>query len=77
VVFGGVGNLWARWLAGLTLGNYQISCWNLWVGAVLAKILVLVMIIPSFKNGLGDCSPRKARADAEGLRHMWLTRTFG
>jgi urea transport system permease protein len=44
VVFGGVGNLWGTLVAGLTLGISN-KLLEPFVGAVLAKIFVLVFIV--------------------------------
>jgi len=44
VVFGGVGNLWGTLVAGMSLGVIN-QILQPWVGAVLAKILVLVGVI--------------------------------
>lgn len=44
VVFGGVGNLWGTLVAGMTLGVLN-QVLQPWVGAVLAKIVVLVGVI--------------------------------
>ncbi len=44
VVFGGVGNLWGTFVGALTLGVLN-KFLEPWVGAVLGKILVLVLII--------------------------------
>ncbi len=44
VVFGGVGNLWGTLVAGMSLGVIN-QVLQPWVGAVLAKIIVLVGVI--------------------------------
>ncbi|WP_372610968.1 urea ABC transporter permease subunit UrtB [Halomonas sp.] len=64
VVFGGVGNLWGTLVAGLSLGviNQVIEPW---VGAVLAKIIVLVFIILFIQKRPRGLFPQKGRA-AEG-----------
>ncbi|QJQ96953.1 urea ABC transporter permease subunit UrtB [Halomonas sp. PA5] len=64
VVFGGVGNLWGTLVAGLSLGiiNQIIEPW---VGAVLAKIMVLVFIILFIQKRPRGLFPQKGRA-AEG-----------
>jgi urea transport system permease protein len=64
VVFGGVGNLWGTLLAGLTLGTIN-QLLEPWVGAVLAKILVLVLIILFIQKRPRGLFPQKGRA-AEG-----------
>ncbi|PFG11504.1 urea ABC transporter permease subunit UrtB [Marinobacter sp. LV10MA510-1] len=64
VVFGGVGNLWGTLLAGLTLGTIN-QLLEPWVGAVLAKIMVLVMIILFIQKRPRGLFPQKGRA-AEG-----------
>ncbi|WP_372966104.1 urea ABC transporter permease subunit UrtB [Marinobacter sp.] len=64
VVFGGVGNLWGTLVAGLTLGTIN-QVLEPWVGAVLAKIMVLVMIILFIQKRPKGLFPQKGRA-AEG-----------
>ncbi|KPQ27550.1 MAG: urea ABC transporter, permease protein UrtB [Marinobacter excellens HL-55] len=64
VVFGGVGNLWGTLVAGLTLGNIN-QILEPWAGAVLAKIMVLVMIILFIQKRPRGLFPQKGRA-AEG-----------
>jgi urea transport system permease protein len=61
VVFGGVGNLWGTFTAALTLGvaNKLIEPW---VGAVLAKILVLVFIILFIQRRPRGLFPQRGRA---------------
>ncbi|WP_052364820.1 urea ABC transporter permease subunit UrtB [Halotalea alkalilenta] len=64
VVFGGVGNLWGTLVAGLSLGI--VNQWlEPWVGAVLAKIAVLVFIILFIQKRPRGLFPQKGRA-AEG-----------
>lgn len=61
VVFGGVGNLWGTLVAGLSLGvaNKMLEPW---VGAVLAKILLLVFIILFIQKRPRGLFPQKGRA---------------
>ena len=44
VVFGGVGNLWGTLVAGMSLGVIN-QVLQPWVGAVLAKVIVLIGVI--------------------------------
>jgi urea transport system permease protein len=64
VVFGGVGNLWGTFVSGLTLGvaNKLVEPA---VGAVVAKILVLVFLIIFIQKRPRGLFPQKGRA-AEG-----------
>jgi urea transport system permease protein len=64
VVFGGVGNLWGTLLAGLSLGTIN-QLLEPWAGAVLAKILVLILIILFIQKRPRGLFPQKGRA-AEG-----------
>ncbi|QEM81594.1 urea ABC transporter permease subunit UrtB [Halomonas sp. Y2R2] len=64
VVFGGVGNLWGTLVAGLSLGVIN-QVLEPWAGAVLAKILVLVLIILFIQKRPRGMFPQKGRA-AEG-----------
>jgi len=64
VVFGGVGNLWGTLIGGLTLGVAN-KLLEPWAGAVLAKILVLVMIILFIQKRPRGLFPERGRA-AEG-----------
>ncbi|MDO3720678.1 urea ABC transporter permease subunit UrtB [Marinobacter sp. chi1] len=64
VVFGGVGNLWGTLLAGLSLGTIN-QLLEPWAGAVLAKIMVLVLIILFIQKRPRGLFPQKGRA-AEG-----------
>ncbi|KAB0286287.1 urea ABC transporter permease subunit UrtB [Vibrio fortis] len=64
VVFGGVGNLWGTLVAGLSLGLFN-KILELWAGAVLAKILVLVFIILFIQKRPRGLFPQRGRA-AEG-----------
>lgn len=61
VVFGGVGNLWGTVVGGLSLGvlNKFLEPWS---GAVLAKILVLVIIILFIQKRPRGLFPQKGRA---------------
>ncbi len=64
VVFGGVGNLWGTLVGGMTLGVAN-KFMEPWVGAVLAKILVLVFIILFIQKRPRGLFPQRGRA-AEG-----------
>jgi urea transport system permease protein len=64
VVFGGVGNLWGTLVGAFTLGVGN-KFLEPWVGAVLAKILVLVFIILFIQKRPRGLFPQKGRA-AEG-----------
>jgi len=64
VVFGGVGNLWGTLIGGLTLGVAN-KLLEPWAGAVLAKILVLVLIILFIQKRPRGLFPQRGRA-AEG-----------
>ncbi len=61
VVFGGVGNLWGTVVGGLSLGvlNKFLEPWS---GAVMAKILVLVLIILFIQKRPRGLFPQKGRA---------------
>ncbi len=61
VVFGGVGNLWGTLLAGLSLGVAN-KLLEPWVGAVLAKIAVLVFIIFFIQRYPRGLFPQRGRA---------------
>ncbi len=61
VVFGGVGNLWGTLLAGLSLGVAN-KFLEPWVGAVVAKILVLVFIILFIQRYPRGLFPQRGRA---------------
>ena len=61
VVFGGVGNLWGTLLSGLTLGIAGKFLEPL-TGAVLAKILVLVIIILYIQKRPRGMFPQRGRA---------------
>lgn len=61
VVFGGVGNLWGTLVAGLSLGVAN-KIMEPWVGAVLAKILVLVFIILFIQKRPKGLFPQRGRA---------------
>lgn len=61
VVFGGVGNLWGTLVAGMTLG-IATKLVEPWVGAVLAKILVLVFIIFFIQKRPRGLFPQRGRA---------------
>jgi urea transport system permease protein len=61
VVFGGVGSLWGTLVAGLSLGTIN-QLLEPWAGAVLAKIMVLVMIILFIQKRPKGLFPQKGRA---------------
>lgn len=61
VVFGGVGNLWGTLLAGLSLGVVN-KFLEPWVGAVLAKIIVLIFIILFIQRYPRGLFPQRGRA---------------
>ena len=61
VVFGGVGNLWGTLIGGLSLGVAN-KIMEPWVGAVLAKILVLLFIILFIQKRPRGLFPQKGRA---------------
>jgi len=61
VVFGGVGNLWGTLIGGLTLGVAN-KVLEPWAGAVLAKILVLVLIILFIQKRPRGLFPQRGRA---------------
>ena len=61
VVFGGVGNLWGTVVASLSLGVFN-KFLEPWSGAVLAKILVLVLIILFIQKRPRGLFPQKGRA---------------
>ncbi len=60
VVFGGVGNLWGTLLGGLSLGIVN-KFLEPWTGAVLAKILILVLIILFIQKRPQGLFPQKGR----------------
>jgi urea transport system permease protein len=64
VVFGGVGNLWGTLIGGMTLGVAG-KLLEPAVGAVMAKIVVLVFIILFIQRRKQGLFPQKGRA-AEG-----------
>jgi urea transport system permease protein len=64
VVFGGVGNLWGTLVSGLSLGIAN-KVLEPWAGAVLAKILVLIVLILFIQRRPRGLFPQKGRA-AEG-----------
>jgi urea transport system permease protein len=61
VVFGGVGNLWGTLVAGLSLGMAN-KLMEPFVGAVLAKILVLIFIILFIQRRPRGLFPQRGRA---------------
>jgi urea transport system permease protein len=64
VVFGGVGSLWGTQIGGTSLGVVN-KLLEPWVGAVLAKILVLVFLILFIQRRPRGLFPQRGRA-AEG-----------
>lgn len=61
VVFGGVGNLWGTLVAGMTLGVLN-QLLQPWVGAVLAKVVVLVGVILFIQKRPRGLFPPKGRS---------------
>lgn len=61
VVFGGVGNLWGTLVSAMSLGVFN-KFLEPWTGAVLAKILVLVLIILFIQKRPRGLFPQKGRA---------------
>jgi urea transport system permease protein len=61
VVFGGVGNLWGTLVSAMSLGVFN-KFLEPWAGAVLAKILVLVLIILFIQKRPRGMFPQKGRA---------------
>lgn len=61
VVFGGVGNLWGTLVAGMSLGVAN-KILEPWAGAVLAKILLLVLIILFIQKRPRGLFPQRGRA---------------
>ena len=59
VVFGGVGNLWGTLVGALSLGIVN-KLLEPYAGAVLGKIVVLVVIILFIQRGRGACSRSRA-----------------
>ncbi len=65
VVFGGVGNLWGTFIGGMSLGIVN-TLLEPYAGAVLGKILVLVVLILFIQRRPHGLFPQSGRA-AEGL----------
>ena len=61
VVFGGVGNIWGTLVGSLSMGVVN-KYMEPWIGAVLAKILVLVFIILFIQKRPRGLFPQKGRA---------------
>lgn len=61
VVFGGVGNLWGTLIGGLGLGIAN-KFMEPWAGAVMAKILILVIVILFIQKRPRGLFPQKGRA---------------
>ncbi len=61
VVFGGVGNLWGTLVAGMSLGIGN-KLLEPWIGAVLAKIILLVFIILFIQKRPSGLFPQRGRA---------------
>jgi urea transport system permease protein len=61
VVFGGVGNLWGSLIGGMSMGVTN-QLLEPWVGAVLAKIFVLVALILFIQWRPRGLFPQKGRA---------------
>lgn len=64
VVVGGVGNLWGTLVAGLSLGILN-KVFEPWVGAVLSKIIMLVVIILFIQKKPRGLFPQKGRAASD------------
>jgi len=64
VVFGGVGNLWGTLIGGFGIGVAN-KFMEPWAGAVMAKILILVLVILFIQKKPRGLFPQKGRA-AEG-----------
>ena len=64
VVFGGVGNLWGTLVSAMSLGLIN-NALEPWAGAMLAKILVLVMLILFIQKKPRGLFPQKGRAAAD------------
>lgn len=61
VVFGGVGNLWGTLVAAMSLGVMN-KVLEPWAGAVLAKIIVLILIILFIQKKPRGLFPQRGRA---------------
>jgi len=61
VVFGGVGNLWGTFVSAMSLGVFGKFI-EPWSGAVMAKILVLVLIILFIQKKPRGLFPQKGRS---------------
>jgi len=61
VVFGGVGNLWGTLISGFSLGVIN-KFMEPWVGAVLAKVLILIFIILFIQKRPRGLFPQKGRS---------------
>ncbi|KAA3633641.1 MAG: urea ABC transporter permease subunit UrtB, partial [Proteobacteria bacterium] len=61
VVFGGVGNLWGTLVGGMSLGVVN-KFLEPWAGAVLAKIIVLVLLILFIQKRPRGLFPQRGRA---------------
>ncbi len=61
VVFGGVGNLWGTLISGLSLGIAN-KFMEPWAGAVMAKILVLIVVILFIQKKPRGLFPQQGRA---------------
>ena len=61
VVFGGVGNLWGTLISGFGLGIIN-KFMEPWVGAVLAKVLILIFIILFIQKRPRGLFPQKGRS---------------
>jgi len=64
VVFGGVGNLWGTLVSAMSLGLIN-NFLEPWAGAMLAKVLVLVMLILFIQKKPKGLFPQKGRAAAD------------
>lgn len=61
VVVGGVGNLWGTFVSGLSLGILN-KFFEPWLGAVLAKSIILVLIILFIQKYPRGLFPQKGKA---------------
>ena len=64
VVFGGVGNLWGTLVSAMSLGLIN-NFLEPWAGAMLAKVLVLIMLILFIQKKPKGLFPQKGRAAAD------------
>ncbi len=60
VIFGGVGNLWGTFIAAISLGEISKFIEPV-VGAVLAKVFILILIILFIQKRPRGLFPKKGR----------------